>query len=66
MPLTFHNSRKFPPLFPAKFTIIETPKPYSTEPYMTLDLTECEFLACDYHIIGMICDLEAAKNAVKA
>jgi|JI10StandDraft_1071094.scaffolds.fasta_scaffold13995_4 hypothetical protein len=33
---------------------------------MTLDLTECEFLACDSHIIGIIRDLEAARNMVKA
>ena len=33
---------------------------------MTLDLSESEFFACDSHIIGMIRDLEAAKNTVKA
>ncbi len=33
---------------------------------MTIDLTECEFLARDAHIIGMIRDLETARAAVKA
>ncbi len=33
---------------------------------MTLDLTECEFLARDAHIIAMIRDLETARATVKA